>query len=107
MSDAAFVAEQRTRHGYAYFGRPSGERLFGPDFQTALKPAATKWLETASNVLAERKFPRTPNKEDCSYCPFKAVCGEDVYSRATLLLGESSGALKDFAALKMVLPQDS
>ena len=98
---------QSIEAGYAYFGRPSGERLFGPDFQTALKPAATKWLETASNVLAERKFPRTPNKEDCSYCPFKAVCGEDVYSRATLLLGESSGALKDFAALKMVLPQDS
>ena len=27
--------------GYAYFGRPSGERLFGADFQTALKPAAS------------------------------------------------------------------
>jgi hypothetical protein len=38
--------------------------------------------------------------------PVDAVCGENVYSRATLLLSQSSGALTDFANLKMVLPQE-
>src|SRR5262249_42070601 len=76
--------QQQIEAGYAYFGRPSGERLFGADFKTVLKPAAMKWLETATNLLTERQFPRTPNNEDCSYCPFKPVCGEGVYSRATL-----------------------
>jgi ATP-dependent helicase/DNAse subunit B len=97
---------QRIEAGYAYFGRPSGERLFGADFQTVLKPAANQWLQTAINLLTERQFPRTPNKEDCSYCSFKAVCGEDVYSRATLLLSQSSGALTAFANLKMVLMEE-
>jgi hypothetical protein len=98
---------QQIEAGYAYFGRPSGERLFGGDFQTALKPAASKWLETAANLLTERQFPRTPNKDDCRYCHFRPVCGDGVYDRANLLLGNSSGAVADFAALKMAPVGDS
>jgi hypothetical protein len=93
--------------GYAYFGRPSGERAFGADFQTVLKPAAIKWLETAANLLTERQFPRTPNNDDCRFCQFQPVCGDGVYTRANLLLGNASGAVADFAALKMAPVDDS
>ena len=92
---------QQIEAGYAYVGRPSGERFFGADFQTALKPAASKWLETAADLLSERQFPRTPNKDDCRFCHLQPVCGDEVYSRATLLLNEGSGAVAKFAALKL------
>jgi PD-(D/E)XK nuclease superfamily len=91
--------------GYAYFGRPSGERVFGPDFQTLLKPAAAKWLEIAVSLLTERQFPRTPNQDDCMYCCFRPVCGDEVYARASGLLANSSGPLADFASLKMAKTQ--
>ena len=92
--------------GYTYFGRPSGERAFGEDFQTLLKPAANKWLEIAASLLAGRQFPRTPNSEDCRYCCFRPICGDTVYGRANVLLANSSGPIGDFAALKMVESQE-
>jgi len=98
---------QQIEAGYAYFGRPSGERLFGADFQTTLKPAASQWLETAADLLSEKQFPRTPNKDDCRYCHLQPVCGDGVYNRATLLLNQSTGAVAKFAALKMAPVKDS
>ena len=83
--------------GYAYLG---GARFFD-DFQTTLKPAGIKWLEIAAGLLNERQFPRTPNKDDCTYCPFKPVCGDGVYDRARVQLNNSTGAVADFAALKL------
>ena len=83
--------------GYAYLG---GARFFD-DFQTMLKPAGIKWLEIAAGLLNERQFPRTPNKDDCTYCPFKPVCGDGVYDRARVQLNNSTGAVADFAALKL------
>jgi CRISPR/Cas system-associated exonuclease Cas4 (RecB family) len=64
-------------------GRLSGERLLA---QTSdrLKPAASKWLETAANLLTERQFPRTPNSKDCDYCCFKPVCGDGAYNQSLL-----------------------
>jgi hypothetical protein len=93
--------------GYAYFGRPSGERLFGKDYQTLLKPAASKWLEIAAGLLTERQFPRTPNADDCRYCLFQPVCGDGAYNRANLLLDKASGAVANFAALKLTPVEDS
>jgi RecB family exonuclease len=98
---------QQIEAGYAYFGRPSGERFFGADFQTTLKPAASQWLETAADLLSEKQFPRTPNKDDCRYCHLQPVCGDGVYSRATLLLNQSTGAVAKFAALKLAPVKDS
>jgi RecB family exonuclease len=96
---------KRVETGYAYFGRPSGERVFGPDFQTLLKPAAARWLEIAASLLAQKQFPRTPNSKDCDYCCFRPVCGDAVYARASVLLANSSGPLADFAALKIAQTQ--
>ncbi len=86
--------------GYAYFGRPSGVRVFGPDFQTLLKPAATEWLEIAADLLTQKQFPRTPNSQNCTYCCFRAVCGDGAYTRASVLLANASGPLANFARLK-------
>ena len=83
--------------GYAYLG---GARFF-EDFQTVLKPAGVKWLAIAAGLLNERQFPRTPNQDECRYCPFKPVCGDGVYDRARVQLNNSMGAVADFAALKL------
>jgi RecB family exonuclease len=83
--------------GYAYLG---GARFF-EDFQTVLKPAGIRWLEIAAGLLNERQFPRTPNKDECTYCPFKPVCGDGVYDRTLVQLTNSTGAVAAFAALKL------
>ena len=88
---------------YAYIGRGGAvERAYSEDFHTALEPAARQWLATAAELLADRQFPRTPNVDDCTYCCFRPVCGDAVYTRASNLLAESEGAMVDFGALKGV-----
>ncbi|HXG51502.1 MAG TPA: PD-(D/E)XK nuclease family protein [candidate division Zixibacteria bacterium] len=87
--------------GYAYFGRPGGERLF-EDFPAVLKPAAARWLELAAALLRGRLFPRTPNRADCEVCSFRPVCGDQAQERARLLLGGATGTCRGFAALKGV-----
>jgi len=92
---------QEIAAAYAYFGpRGHGERSFRDDFHKILEPAAVQWLEIAARLLGERLFPRTPNAGDCSYCCFRPVCGKGAYERATMLLANAGGVLKDFAALK-------
>ena len=92
---------QRIGAAYAYCGRGSAERSFSDDFHEVLKPAATKWLEIAAGLLEARHFPRTPNSQECTYCSFRPVCGEAAYERATALLANAEGALRDFATLKI------
>ncbi|HTO10739.1 MAG TPA: PD-(D/E)XK nuclease family protein, partial [Candidatus Binatia bacterium] len=90
---------------YAYFGRGMAtERDWRDDFDAALEPAAQQWLETAVTLLSERVFPRTPDHEDCEWCPFQPVCGADVYARAAGLLRGAAGGLGALAALKRVPP---
>jgi len=94
---------ERIAAAYAYFGRGGGsERSFRQDFHEALQPAAGTWLEVAARLLTERLFPRTPHKDDCTYCPFRPVCGDGAQDRAAALLAGADGVLTDFAALKGV-----
>jgi RecB family exonuclease len=91
----------RIAAAYAYFGRRgSDERDFRHDFDTVLEPAARQWLALAADLLAERAFPRTPNADDCTYCPFQPVCGDGVYPRAAALLAGDEGAPARFGTLK-------
>jgi RecB family exonuclease len=91
---------------YAYFGRGvAAERDWRADFDATLEPAARGWLGTAVTLLAERVFPRTPDPDDCEWCPFQPVCGEDVYERAARLLRGAAGGLGALAALKRVPPE--
>ena len=91
---------------YAYIGRSGAvERVYEEDFHTVLEPAARHWLAVAAGLLAGRRFPRTPNADDCTYCCFRPVCGETGYARAAALLADADGVLVDFGALKGLDPR--
>ncbi len=86
--------------GVAYVGRNGEERRFVDDFATVLAPAALEWLGVAADLLAERAFPRTADKEDCTYCCFRPVCGDRVYEQARHVLASGTGPLPRLLALK-------
>ena len=86
---------------YAYFGRGAAqERGFRRDFHDVLEPAAHRWLGIASALLAEGAFPRTPSSDDCTFCPFRPVCGPGAQERAATVLTDAGGVLAEFGALK-------
>jgi hypothetical protein len=85
---------------YTYVGRGAEERSWREDFEQVLEPAARQWLAIAAGLLVERAFPRTPNGEDCTYCRFRPVCGDDTPSRADQVLRDATGALAAFKAMK-------
>ncbi|MFQ5665432.1 MAG: PD-(D/E)XK nuclease family protein [Candidatus Binatia bacterium] len=85
---------------YAYTDwREDPEREFREDFST-IEAAAQRWLGTAGHLLAGRLFPRTPNADDCRFCPFRPVCGPRAYERAARLLEGAPATLADFRSLK-------
>jgi hypothetical protein len=86
--------------GVAYVGRNGEERRFVEDFATVLAPAAQQWLTLAAELLAERAFPRTADREDCTYCCFRPVCGDRVYERAARVLASGGDAPRRLLALK-------
>jgi RecB family exonuclease len=97
---------KRVAVAYAYIGRSGAvERAYNDDFHTLLEPAARHWLDVAAGLLADRRFPRTPNAEDCTYCCFRPVCGDAGYARAAALLADGEGILVDFGALKGIEPK--
>src|SRR5262245_41056311 len=90
----------RVATAYTYVGRGAEERSWRDDFDRLLAPAARKWLGVAGGLLAERGFPRTPNSDDCAYCRFRPVCGEDAPARADEVLRDATGMLARFRDLK-------
>lgn len=109
---AQVLAEQwkipkRVAAAYAYVGRSGKEdRSYRDDFHDVLEPAARGWLAIAIGLLAERFFPRTPSTDDCNFCRFSPVCGDEVYERAAALLANTDGVLTEFAALKVPPAKD-
>jgi RecB family exonuclease len=86
---------------YVYPADESGdERSFREDFST-LMTHTRSWLTTALDLLEGKRFPRTPNSDDCTYCPFKPVCGPAAQERAHGLLETPDASLTGFAALKL------
>jgi hypothetical protein len=90
----------RVAAAYIYLGRGAEERSWRDDFDRVLTPAASEWLTVAAGLLSERGFPRTPNVDDCAYCRFRPVCGEDAPKRAEQVLRDTTGMLARFRALK-------
>ena len=87
---------------YAYTdSRGESERAFKEDFST-LEATAQTWLGTVARLLNERVFPRTPDGEDCGFCPFGPVCGRTAHERAAHLLEGASGTLAMFRSIKIV-----
>ena len=62
--------------------------------------AGRRWIAVAHDLLAARQFPRTPDANDCTYCPFTPVCGPDAPARAQARLADVSGPVADFLEIK-------
>lgn len=90
----------RVAAAYVYVGaRGQGARAFIDDAD-ALLAAARGWIEIAASLLGARVFPRTPDADDCKYCPFVPVCGDDAQTGARRALAGTDGPLGRFRALK-------
>jgi len=87
---------------YVYTGlHPDRERAFREDIAT-LETATLGWLRTAEGILRERAFIRSPSQDDCSFCPFAPVCGDDFRPHvAELLESKQRGPLRALRILKL------
>lgn len=54
--------------------RESSERAFEADY-AALRTATLGWLKLAETLLRAGAFPRTPDREACTWCAFHSQCG--------------------------------
>ena len=98
---AEWKVPKRVSGTYVYVGRSAvTERDFRPDFDKNLEPKAWQWLAIAAGLLSQRDFPRTSDHEDCKYCRFRPVCGDDIHERAAEVLDGADGPLGDFRVLK-------
>jgi hypothetical protein len=64
-----------------------------------LLSSGRSWLELASELLHAGNLPRSPVPNDCTFCPFKAVCGDDRSTRAAAVVANSV-PLQAFRQLK-------
>jgi len=66
--------------GVAAYVHPSAaqepDRAFDGANIDILRRQTRDWLGIARRLLSNGAFPRTPNAEDCTYCPFVPACGE-------------------------------
>ena len=51
-----------------------------------LRRRTRDWLGVAHRLLGSGTFPRTPNLEDCRYCPFVPACGDGAQPRSAMKL---------------------
>ncbi len=83
---------------------PAGivERQFNGSYADVLRKWTRAWLRVARGILAEAKFPRTSNPDDCRFCPFVPVCGEGAQerSKAKLTRVAHTDVLHPFARFK-------
>jgi RecB family exonuclease len=93
----------RLAASYLYVGRTVDQRDW-LDFHASLETPARAWLAAAAELLAARAFPHTPDADDCRYCAFRPVCGDDVHEQARSVLRAGGPGLDGFRALKGVEP---
>lgn len=72
---------------YVYLRSGEPERSWkGADY-ARLDDAARDWLATARDTLVQGAFVRSPNTDDCFFCPYKPVCAPEMH-RAARVLGD-------------------
>jgi RecB family exonuclease len=106
------AAAERVVH--AAYVHPSAtqepDRAFeGPRLEQ-LRQQARRWLSIARQLLGTGSFPRTPNREDCTFCPFLAACGDDAHARSARKLAAlpPGHVLAAFAQFKRQgMPEDA
>jgi len=62
------------------------ERAFEGAELDLLRRRTATWLRVAYRLLSAGSFPRTPNPDDCRYCPFVPACGEGAQQRSAAKL---------------------
>ncbi len=79
------------------------DRAFSGAHLDILRQQTREWLGIARQLLAAGLFPRTPNTEDCVYCPFVPACGEGAQQRSAETFGRLPPAhvLEPFARFKL------
>jgi hypothetical protein len=73
--------------GVAYIYLRSGESdrsWIGADY-APLDQAAREWLTVARETLQQGAFVRSPNPDDCKYCPHKPVCAPEMHRAEAVL----------------------
>ncbi len=89
----------RVAAAYVHMDPHEPERAFRVDFD-ALETEARAWLSAARQLLANAAFPRTPDPNDCRYCPFTPVCGANPYPRALEVLNATTEVTATFDRMK-------
>jgi PD-(D/E)XK nuclease superfamily protein len=89
----------RVEAQYVYANARGVELRDWNDEMDALVASGQRWLEIASELLRGGHLPRSPKADDCTFCDFKAVCGERRNVRAAQVL-ERNHELHAFRALK-------
>jgi len=86
--------------GYMYIDHlaPSRERAFRDD-RLALVTAGSRWFDVAMSVVRDQSYVKTPDGDDCRWCPFSAVCGDQSADTAHRLR-DATGTLAAFRDLK-------
>jgi hypothetical protein len=99
----AWNTPQDAAVAYIYLRSGESDRSWwGADY-AILERATKAWLAAARETLERSAFARTPNPEDCKYCPFKPVCAPEIHRAAKVL--DDPRAAKRFKLLK--LPEES
>jgi RecB family exonuclease len=78
------------------------ERSFTGGELDQLRLDTRSWLQTAHAILAAGAFVRTPNPNDCRFCPFVPACGDGAQQQSAVKLSAlpQSHLLAPFVRLK-------
>jgi RecB family exonuclease len=84
------------------------EREFAGSALQELRQHTQQWLRIARGLLRTGLFVRTPNEEDCRFCPFVPACGEGAQLRSAAKLSgaETEPELEDFVTIKVKRAED-
>jgi len=78
------------------------DRAFQGSNVEVLRRHTREWINLARQLLSQGLFPRTPNPEDCKYCPFVPACGDGAAQGVAVKLNNLPPAdpLEPFARFK-------
>ncbi|MFQ5667641.1 MAG: PD-(D/E)XK nuclease family protein [Candidatus Binatia bacterium] len=98
--------------GTAAYVHPSAvrepDRAFTGARLDLLRQRTREWLTVARQLLSTGSFPRTPNPNDCTACPFVPACGSNAQLRSAAKLDNvpEGSPLHSFARFKRSQRED-
>jgi len=101
----ALEIDPRLAQAYMYRGvlhtQMGNKDLARADLET-LRRRTRSWLSVARSLLSAGAFPRSPNADDCRYCPFVPACGDGAQQRSAVKLANLAAghALEAFVRFK-------